>query len=211
MNIRQYRISDLLVALSAALALVGAAAIVQAQDAGADHKGMHGAMQHHGAQQGGTHGGAHGKGHDGGGGRSAHGEGHGKGHGGHGGKGHGGGHHLFGKHWKTTLSAEQKSQLDSLHLEFAKTKHVLKSRIEALKVELAVLSVADQPHQDAVDKQIDELLAAKREMMQAKFAYIGAQRAVLTPEQRVSFDMEVIHKASGGGKKGKGGHGGGGH
>lgn len=50
---------------------------------------------------------------------------------------------------------------------------------------------------------------AKRQMLQAKYSYIAAQRKVLTPEQRVSFDMEVIHKADAGKAKGK--HGGGKH
>lgn len=168
------------------------------------HGGKHGAMQKHGAHQSGKHMAQHGKSHGG----VKHG-GHGKGHGGkqHR-KGHGG-HHLFGDHWKKTLAGEQKAQLDRLHLEFAKQKHTLKSGIQALKVQLAVMTVADQPQREAVDAQIDNLLLAEKQLMQAKYRYIAAQRKVLTPEQRVSFDMEVIHKA--GSRKAKGKQGGGKH
>lgn len=208
MNIRRNGMRELFSALVVAAVLAAGAALVHAEDAGA-HKGTHGAMQH-GAAEGGMHGGMHGKGRDGGdkshGKCGMHGKKHGQGHGGKHGKGHDG-QHLFGDHWKKTLSAEQKAQLDRLHLDFAKKKHVLKSGIDALKVQIAVLAIADQPQQEAINAQIDELLMAKRQLMQAKYAYIAAQRQVLTPEQRVSFDMEVIHKADGKGKKK--GHGGG--
>ncbi len=163
------------------------------------HKGMHGAMQKHGAHHGGSHMAQHGKSH-GGGKHDGHGKRHGKSH---------GKHHLFGDHWKKTLTAEQKVQLDRLHLEFAKKKHTLMSGIRALKVQLAVMAVTDQPQQGAFDAHIDNLLTAKRQLMQARYGYITAQRTLLTPEQRVSFDMEVIHKADAGKAKGK--HGGGKH
>lgn len=171
-------------------------------------KGMHGAMQKHGAHRSGPHMAQHGKSHSGGCKQGGHGKRHGKGHGGHKGKSPGS-HHLFGDHWKTTLTGEQKVQLDQLHLEYAKKKHTLKSGIHALEVQLAVLAVTDQPQQEAVDAQINNLLTAKRQLIQAKHDYLAAQRKVLTPEQRVSFDMEVIHKADPGTAKGK--HGGGKH
>jgi hypothetical protein len=168
------------------------------------HKGMHGAMQKHGAHQGGMHKGRHGKGHGGG----QHG-GHGKG---HGGQRHGKGHdkqHLFGEHWKKTLSAEQKTQLDRLHVEYAKKKHALQSGIRAGKVQLTVMALADQPQPQAIDAQINDLLFGEKQLMQAKYGYIAAQRKILTPEQQVSFDMEMVHKADTG--KTKGHHGGGKH
>lgn len=181
--------------------------LAHAEDA-TGHKGMHGAMQKHGAHHGGTHMSQHAKS-QGGGKHGGHGKRHGKGHGAqqrH--KGHGG-HHLYGDHWKQTLTAEQKTQLDRLHLEFAKKKHTLKSGIRALKVQLAVLVVTDQAQQEAIDAQINNLLTANRQLMQAKYGYIAAQRALLTPEQRVSFDMDVVHKADAGETKAK--HGGGKH
>jgi Spy/CpxP family protein refolding chaperone len=208
MNVRLKIPRGLFAALSLAVVLAGGLAAAYAEDTGGSHRGMHGAMKHHAAQSGGTHGGRHGRGHEGGAEHRSHGKHHGKGHAGHHGKKHAG-HHLFGDHWKKTLTDEQKARLDRLHLEFAKKKHVLKSGIEALKVQLAVHAIADEPQPAAIDAQINELLMAKRQLMQAKYSYIAAQRQVLTPEQRVSFDMGVIHKAAGGGKKK--GHGGGKH
>ena len=81
----------------------------------------------------------------------------------------------------------------------------LKAQAKAIKADLAVLAVADEPDSAAINAKIDELLALKRTMMINKYEYVAAQRKLLTPEQRVSFDMTVI-KRSKHGKKGKGHH-----
>lgn len=123
------------------------------------------------------------------------------------GKGHGKKHHLFGPAWKTTLTNEQKLELDKLHLAFAKSKLPVKAGLKTLKVQFAILATSDQASAEALEAKIHELIMAKREMMRLKANYIVAQRQILTPEQRISFDMDVIHKAMRG-KKGKGKKGG---
>ena len=117
-----------------------------------------------------------------------------------------GGQHLYGAHWKHSLTAEQKAELDRLHLEYARTKAPLKAGIEAMKARLAVLATSGSATQDDMNGPIMDLLLAKQEMMRAQYNYIAAQRNVLNPEQRVSFDMEVIHKAMHGSKGGHGKH-----
>lgn len=168
-------------------------------------KGMHGRKGMHGEHGGGK--GMHGRkgmrGEHGGGMR--HGGGKGM-HGGHGGAGGHGGPQLYGPSWKETLTDGQKAQLDALHRDYARTKAPLKAGIKALKVALAALATAPEPDTQAIEAKIDELLALKRDAMRAKYAYVAAQRQVLSEEQRVSFDMHSIHRAMHG-KKG-GGHGG---
>jgi hypothetical protein len=78
---------------------------------------------------------------------------------------------------------------------YAKNKLPLKSKIEALRVQLTALATADESQTGATATKIDELLATKREMLLAKYAHIADQRALLTPEQQVPFDMDVIHQA----------------
>ncbi len=137
-----------------------------------------------------------------------------QGHGGHhgcGGKmGRHGGHHghaahhgkkLFGPHWRTTLSPEQANELDRLRVEHAKRKMPLKAKAKAIKLELTALATADEPGTSTMDARIDELLAVKGEMLQHKYAHIAAMRKVLTPEQRVSFDMDVLKRSKQKGKK----------
>lgn len=207
MSIHLKNMRELVFAVSLAVLLAAGLPLAHAEEA-SSQKGMHGGMQKHGTHHGGMHKGQQGKGH-GGGKHGGHGKRHGKGHGGqHHRKGHGR-QHLFGDHWKKTLTAEQKVQLDLLHVEFAKKKHALKSAIHARKVQLAIMAIADQPQQEAIEAQINDLMMGERQLMQARYSYIAAQRKVLTPEQQVSFDMEIVHKADEG--KAKGSHGGGKH
>lgn len=189
-----------LLTLGLAALLAGGAATTHADEKGRGHQGPPGAMEGHGGHGGGMHGGEHGKG-GGHGGGGMRGKGHGKGH---------EGTHLFAPNWRKTLTPEQKSELDRLHVEFAKTKAPLMAEIQALKVRLAVLVTADQPDLGAIDALTEELLQAKRAVMSAKSRYIVVQRAVLTASQRGSFDMEVIHHAMQG-KQEHHGHGGKGH
>lgn len=188
MILRLTRKSVFLSTLLLAIALSGPAIAVQAARHGGG-QGMQGGMQQHRGMQGGCM-------HCGG--KGLHGK--------QPGKGQGGGH-LLGDHWKKTLTAEQKAQLDLLHVRFAKTKAPLKAGIRALKAQLAVLATAGEPQMGAIDAKIDELLMAKRELMRAKYLYITAQRRVLNPQQQTSFDMALIHKVMHG-KKGKSGRGG---
>jgi Spy/CpxP family protein refolding chaperone len=195
--------SKRLTLLSTLILLTGLAAgvgIVQAEQHGGGHA-MHGSGK-------GMHGG-HGGGKHGGGmpGAGKHGGCKHKG-GKHGGM-HSGGKHsgprLYGEDWRKSLTDEQKAQLDRLHLAYARTKAPSKARMKALEVELTALATAVEPSWQVIDARIDELLQIKRQAMRAKYAYVADQRRVLTPEQQVSFDMQMIHKAMHG-KKGKGGH-----
>ena len=192
-----------LLALLLAAGMSGASA-----EPGQGPQAMHPVMHH----QGGMHGGQHGKTHRGAGKQGAcgaHGKQHGKKHGAKHGE-HGKGHCSLGGHWRQSLTDAQKVQLDRLHLEYAKKKLPLKSGMKALKTQLAVLATSDQVKPGAFDAQINELLMAKRQLMVAKYDYIAAQRQVLTPAQRLSVDMDVLHKAAGDDKK-KRDHGGGHH
>jgi hypothetical protein len=79
--------------------------------------------------------------------------------------------------------------------------------VKAVKADLAVLVTEPQPNKAVIDAKIGELVRLKGEMLGAKYGYLAAQRRVLTPAQRVSFDMDIIRDAVHG-RKGRGGHGG---
>lgn len=186
----------LLTVLVLVAGLAGGLGLVQADQHGGGHE-MHGTGKGmHGGEGAGKHGGGmHGGGKHGGGMRGG---------GMHGGGKHGGSH-LYGDDWRETLTDEQKDQLDRLHVAYAKTKAPRKARMKALKVELTSLATAAQPDTQTIDAKIEELLQIKRAAMRAKYAYIADQRKLLTPEQQVSFDMQMIHKAMHG-KKARGKH-----
>lgn len=107
---------------------------------------------------------------------------------------HHGSKHLLGPNWRETLSDEQRAKLDALHVDFARQKLPLKAKLRELKVDLVLLVTSDKPDEAAIEKQLDELLKMKKKIKLKKLNYMVAQRKLLTPEQRVSFDMEKMHK-----------------
>lgn len=112
------------------------------------------------------------------------------------------GNRLLSPHWRQTLTKDQQIQIDQMHLEFAKVKMTLKARINTLKVELALLCTADTPNPEAIENKIEEVLVVKRNMMRIHSEHIVNMRKVLNSEQRMSFDLDVLHRMG----RGKGKH-----
>lgn len=97
--------------------------------------------------------------------------------------------------WMKSLTDEQKAKAAKMRLEYKKVKSLIKAQIKVKKVELVTLVTEDSPDQSAIDKKIDEILALKKQKMQKKYAYKIALRNMLTPEHRVSFDMNLLKKS----------------
>lgn len=109
--------------------------------------------------------------------------------------GHQGGHeakHIFGPHWRETLTDNQKKQADRMHLAVKKSLSVLDARLKLKKVELNNLAIKNDPETKAIHRKIDEVLELKREIMRTKYGHMLEMRGMLTPEQRVSFDMGLL-------------------
>jgi len=107
-------------------------------------------------------------------------------------KAHGGQH---GPAWKSSLSQAQRDKLKKMKVDFLKVKFPLKARIKTAKIDLAVLATADAPDNKAIGAKIDELLALKKEILQAKYALKISVRKELKPEQRAEFDKYQLKKA----------------
>jgi len=103
--------------------------------------------------------------------------------------------HLFAACWKETLSDAQKKQMDKMHLELKKSITVLKAQLNLKKAELNSLVANDAPGNKSIDKKIDEILKLEGELMRKKYEHKVEMRTILTPEQRVSFDMQLIEKS----------------
>jgi Spy/CpxP family protein refolding chaperone len=115
--------------------------------------------------------------------------------------GHGMGH-PFGSHWKETLTDEQKMQADQMHLALKKAISVPNAQLNVKKAELNKLMVHESPDIKTIHRKIDEILELKRKIMRKKYEHMVEMRGMLTPEQRVSFDMKLVEMA--GHKKGRG-------
>ncbi len=122
-------------------------------------------------------------------------------HGDHGGKAKmskpkGGKHaHHFSEHWSKTLSDEQKLQVDMMHLALGRELAVLKAREELVQKEINVLTAQDNADKNAIYTKIDEFLEIKKQILRHRYDHILEMRGILTPAQRVSYDMGVLKRS----------------
>ncbi len=103
--------------------------------------------------------------------------------------------HHFTAHWAKTLNDEQKLKVDQMHLALDRELVVLKARAELLEKELNALAARDGADQKDIHAKIDELMAVKGAILRQRFDHIVEMRAILTPEQRISYDMAVLKRS----------------
>ncbi|MFQ5486827.1 MAG: Spy/CpxP family protein refolding chaperone [Gammaproteobacteria bacterium] len=103
--------------------------------------------------------------------------------------------HHFAPHWAKTLNDGQKLQIDRMHLALERQLVVLKAREDLLQKELNALTARDDADPAAIHAKIDELIAVKGEIMRRRYDHIVEMRGVLTPEQRISYDMGVLGRS----------------
>ncbi len=112
-----------------------------------------------------------------------------------------GGAHFFGKPWKDTLTKEQTLQIDKMHLKLMKETSVIKAKIAAAKLEMAILLIDDSPSQSKINKKVNEISELSQKKMTLRNAHVVDMRKVLNEEQRVSFDGKVLSMAKSSHKK----------
>ncbi len=97
--------------------------------------------------------------------------------------------------WQKTLSAGQQRRIEKMRLQTAREKSILKAKIRLAKTELALLVTDNSPDQNAINKKLNELMKLMRKKMELHYIHIIKVREILNKEQRVSFDLGVLHKA----------------
>lgn len=113
------------------------------------------------------------------------------------------GHH-FSAHWSATLTEEQKQQVDRLHIELSRSEKVLKSARLFELAKLNTLTTEDNPNQIETGVSIAIIAELDRALLSARYDHLTEMRAVLTPEQRISYDTELLGR--GGVAEALGGH-----
>jgi len=88
------------------------------------------------------------------------------------------------------LTDEQKKQIEPQKTALMKERLTLKNQIAEKKAHLRTLSMMDEPNLADINKTIDEIYAMKADMAKKKEAMTQTIRKMLTPEQRMKFDMQ---------------------
>ncbi|OGW59341.1 MAG: hypothetical protein A2V83_02565 [Nitrospirae bacterium RBG_16_64_22] len=113
-----------------------------------------------------------------------------------------------GADWKESLSKEQREKLDGMHLKLMKEMVPLKDAKNAKKNELNLLVVAEKPNKSAITKKVAEVADISRRLTEKKTLHHLEVREMLTPEQRLKFDMHLLRQgAIGHGDRARGGMG----
>lgn len=110
--------------------------------------------------------------------------------------GHWGRHddNVTGRDWKASLSEEQKAEIDWITLRLAPRQQLLKAQIDVKEAELDQLIVGDDAVQDLWQAKLDELLQLKREYLANRYQRMIEVRQVLTPQQRVAYDLAILSR-----------------
>jgi Spy/CpxP family protein refolding chaperone len=101
------------------------------------------------------------------------------------------------------LSPDQKSKMKELRTQMNKETIQLRNQIREKHARLLTLEMADKADLTAINTAIDEIQALKTKMMKLQAAHKQEIRKLLTPEQRVEFDLRGDHKGKGRPHKGK--------
>ncbi|MDH5219330.1 MAG: periplasmic heavy metal sensor [Gammaproteobacteria bacterium] len=96
--------------------------------------------------------------------------------------------------WVKTLTRDQKKAVDEMHHKLEKDQEPFKQKEKALQQALNEITVKDNADLSQIDVRIDELMAAKNQILRLRYAHLVEMRAILTEEQRVSYDASVLKR-----------------
>ena len=100
--------------------------------------------------------------------------------------------HNFTDHWIKTLNGDQKTRVDIMHLELDRDLVALKAQDELVQKQINILATRDNVPSSAINTKIDELMGIKKQILRSRYTHIMEMRAILTPAQRISYDMETL-------------------
>jgi Spy/CpxP family protein refolding chaperone len=101
------------------------------------------------------------------------------------------GHHS----WKDTLDKAQREKIEALHLELKRVMAPLKAELAFRKAELRNLVTVKTPDMAAIKSKIRQISSIREKILAKRYSHIVKMRKVLKPEQRRSFDLEIISGA----------------
>ena len=96
--------------------------------------------------------------------------------------------------WAKTLTKDQKKAVEEMHHKLDKDQKPFKQKEKALQQTLNELAIKDNADLSQINAKIDELMAAKNQILRLRYAHLVEMRAVLTKEQRPSYDASVLKR-----------------
>ena len=93
-------------------------------------------------------------------------------------------------------AAAQKDAIDKMHHQLHDDQAAYKAgEAQALK-ELNEMTIREDVDIESVNAKIDELMAAKTQIMRLRYGHLIEMRAILTDEQKVGYDKGVLNRSA---------------
>ena len=93
-------------------------------------------------------------------------------------------------------AVDQKAAIDTMHHKLHDDQAAYKAaEAQALK-ELNEMTVQEGVETDQLNVKIDELMAAKLQIMRLRYGHLVEMRAILTDEQKVAYDKGVLSRTA---------------
>jgi len=90
----------------------------------------------------------------------------------------------------------QKQAFDHMHHKLHGDQAMFKAKeAQALK-ELNAMAISEDIKLEAVNAKIDELMAAKNNIMRLRYAHLVEMRKALTDEQKVGYDKALLQRSA---------------
>lgn len=90
------------------------------------------------------------------------------------------------------LTAEQETKMQEIRLKFRKETLPLRTKLQSLRGDLKLEMTAEKFDEGKVEKIVEQMQEVRTEMQMKRILHKQAVREILTPEQRVKFDLHIL-------------------
>ena len=93
-------------------------------------------------------------------------------------------------------AAPQKKAIDQMHHKLHDDQAPFKAKEKQALKELNEMTIREDVRIEDVNAKIDELIAAKTEIMRLRYGHLVEMRTILTDEQKVGYDKGVLSRSA---------------
>lgn len=98
--------------------------------------------------------------------------------------------------WAKTLTESQREQFKHMHHQLDDDQAPHKKREAQALAELNAMTIREDADVGEINAKIDELMAAKTQIMRQRYAHLIEMRSVLTDEQKVGYDEGLLKRSA---------------
>jgi Spy/CpxP family protein refolding chaperone len=101
--------------------------------------------------------------------------------------------------WMDTVTDDQRAEIDLSHLRLRQKQALLDAQIGLKRAEINRMITSEEGDQDTLQVRLDELAALEKDKLSSYYRHIMEVRQLLTPKQRVAFDLDLLspHRGDG--------------